>query len=80
MSEEDKRKDRVGDQPMPIPNDGPSMHDLLIAEVMKRKELGLNRYGTVLQAGNGRDALQDALDEAIDLCVYLMQAIKERKK
>lgn len=54
------------------------MHDLLIAEVEKRKTLGLDRYGTILQANNGRDALQDLLDELIDGCVYLMQLIAER--
>lgn len=93
MTEETKRKDRPGDQPMPVPNDGPSMHDLvcedlaaygvyvggavLADEVERRKELGLTRYGTVLQAYNGRDALQDALEEAVDLVVYIRQALAE---
>lgn len=54
------------------------MHDLLIQAVLGRKDLGLSRYGTILQAGNGRDALKDLLDELIDGCVYLMQLIAER--
>lgn len=69
-----------GGQPAPthIPG-GPSMHDLLVREIEKRKALGLSRYGTILQAGNGRNALQDLLDELIDGCVYLMQEIEERR-
>lgn len=66
------------EQPPPVPNGGPSMHDLVCAELQKRKHLGLNRYGSLLQAGNGRDALRDALEEALDLAVYLMQVIAER--
>lgn len=65
-------------QPDPVHNDHPSAHDLLIAEVGRRKAFGLAKYGTTLQAFNGRDPLKDALDEAIDLCVYLVTAIEER--
>jgi hypothetical protein len=65
-------------QPDPVPNNHPSAHDLLIAEVGRRKAFGLAKYGTTLQAFNGRDPLKDALDEAIDLCVYLITAIEER--
>ena len=39
---------------------------------------GIVRYGTPLQAHNGRDALVDAYQEALDLAVYLRQAIYER--
>jgi hypothetical protein len=31
-----------------------------------------------LRAHNGRDALVDAYQEALDLCVYLRQVIQER--
>ncbi len=74
----EKAADRGG-QPTPthIPGE-PSTHDLLMAEIEKRKALGLSRYGTILQAGNGRDALQDMLDELIDACVYLIQLKRER--
>lgn len=65
-------------QPDPIHNDHLSAHDLLIAEVGRRKSFGLAKYGTTLQPFNGRDPLKDALDEAIDLCVYLITAIEER--
>ena len=36
------------------------------------------RYGTALQPHNGRDALLDAYEEALDLAMYLKQAIVER--
>ena len=65
-------------QPAPIPNDSQPIVDKLIEKLLERKKLGIERYGVALQAGNGRDALQDALDEALDLTVYLMQAIAER--
>ena len=65
-------------QPAPIPNDSQPIVDQLIQKLQERKKLGIERYGVALQADNGRDALQDALDEALDLTVYLMQAIAER--
>ena len=36
-------------------------------------------HGTPLQAHNGRDPLVDAYQEALDLAVYLRQAIEERR-
>lgn len=39
--------------------------------------MGLKKYGTVLQPNNGRDALVDAYQEALDLVVYLRQRIEE---
>lgn len=65
-------------QPAPIPNDHPPVVDRLIELLRERKALGQARYGVALQPFNGRDALRDALEEAIDLAVYLMQAIEER--
>lgn len=44
----------------------------------ERERFGILKYGTPVQAGNGRDALVDAYQEALDLCVYLRQAIEER--
>jgi len=65
-------------QPDPVANDRPSAHDLVAVDLMKRKEFGLRKYGTLLQAGNGRDSLQDAYEEALDLMVYLRTLIEER--
>lgn len=47
--------------------------------MLARKEIGRERYGTVLQPFNGRDALRDAYEEALDLCQYLKQALVERE-
>ena len=65
------------DQPDPQPGEG-DIWTLVIKDMWQRRQEGIRRYGTVLQAGNGRDALLDAYAEALDLCVYLRQAIEER--
>lgn len=65
-------------QPDPIRNFQPRVHEVVARDVLERMELGMRRYGTPLQAFNGRDALWDAYEEAIDLAVYLRQAIWER--
>lgn len=67
-------------QPNPIKNENPHIADLVINDIKRRKIDGIKKYGTPLQAGNGRDALQDAYEEALDLCQYLKQAIEERNK
>lgn len=68
----------IVDQPAPQRTDGASMHDLVIADMHERKQVGKERYGTILQAHNGRDALVDAYQEVLDTAVYLRQAIEER--
>jgi hypothetical protein len=78
---------------MPVEGRGPWIQDLvlqdlavygdslassfLMDEVERRKALGLSRYGRLLQAFNGRDVLQDAMEEAVDLINYLRQALAE---
>jgi hypothetical protein len=71
-------KTREGDQPLPTKNDGPAMQDLVIADIEARKAVGLARYGTLLQAHNGRDFLRDAYEESMDLTLYLRGLIYER--
>ena len=39
----------------------------------QRRQFGIDKYGTPLQRDNGRDALTDARDEALDLRVYAQQ-------
>lgn len=70
--EEHLRALRPDSQPLPTTSDRASAHDLLINFVAKRKDLGLRRYGSLLQAGNGRDSLRDALEEVVDLAAYLV--------
>lgn len=75
---DDKPAGVIREQPAPVPNDRPAVWDLVIEDMRARDALGRESYGTPLQAGNGRDALRDAYEEALDLCVYLRQAIEER--
>lgn len=69
---------REGDQPMPRPNTNAPVWPIVMQDMQARHELGIKRYGTPLQANNGRDTLRDAYEEALDLAVYLRTAIYER--
>lgn len=69
---DDPTKQRPGDQPLPTAG-RECVQDALIAQIEERKQLGIERYGRPLETHNGRDAVQDALEEAIDLAVYLKQ-------
>lgn len=68
---------REGDQPLPTVNNQPDVQSQVIADLRARRAIGVQRYGTPLQPFNGRDALQDAYEEALDLACYLRQAIIE---
>lgn len=50
----------------------------IIADLEARADFGFKKYGTPLQAYNGRDALYDAYQEALDAIMYLGQARMER--
>lgn len=45
----------------------------------ERDERGRKTYGGTLFPNNGRSAIQDALEEALDLAVYLTQLAIEQK-
>ena len=68
----------IVDQPPPVPNDEVAVWDLVIADMQARDRTGRERYGTPLQADNGRDHLVDAYQEALDLVVYLRAEIEKR--
>jgi hypothetical protein len=68
------------DQPAPKKNSSTPVWELVIHDMLARDREGRERYGVPLQANNGRDALQDAYEEALDLAVYLRQAIEECKR
>lgn len=95
-------RDPEHDQPAPVPNDGPSMHDLVIrdiasrdprwdlgigtarhlrdqvaADLQARRDFGLQKYKTLLQAGNGRDFLLDLYQEMQDASVYARGRLAE---
>ena len=64
-------------EPAPVPGEG-DVTIMVIADLEARAEMGKRKYGTRLQTHNGRDALMDAYQEALDLCVYLRQELAER--
>ena len=75
------RKETEGmTQPAPTPNGMPAILPLVIADLEQRGRVGLETYGTPLKPFNGRDALEDAYAKALDMCMYLKQAIIERNR
>lgn len=62
-------------EPMPAKNNYPAIWDLVVEDIKERDVTGIKTYGTRLQPFNGRNALIDAYQEALDLVVYLRQAI-----
>jgi hypothetical protein len=49
------------------------------ADLLGRRKKGVEEYGEPLMTHNGRDALWDAYEEALDLVMYLRQEILERR-
>jgi len=72
--------ERVVEQAPPQANDHPAVWGLVMKDMVDRDQEGRRKYGVPLQGFNGRDCLIDAYQEALDLCVYLRQAIYERDK
>ena len=48
-------------------------------DMLARADFGLTKYGELLHAFNGRDPLEDAYQEAIDLVMYLKQLRIEKE-
>ena len=51
--------------------------------IQKRLEIGKREYGSQIMVNDGRDWLDEALEEALDLAVYLSAKIihiKEKEK
>lgn len=69
---------RVEDQPPPEESEGDVWAEV-IEDMVERRQVGIERYNTPLQRFNGRDAMVDAYQEALDLLVYLRQASGERE-
>jgi hypothetical protein len=68
----------VSEQPEPKPNDRAPIVNAVCVDLLERAREGIRRYGVYLQPHNGRDALRDAYEEALDLCMYLKQMMVER--
>lgn len=69
---------RVQDQPPPEESEGDVWAEI-IQDMVDRRQHGLDEYGTPLQRFNGRDAMVDAYQEALDLLVYFRQFTGERE-
>jgi hypothetical protein len=54
--------------------------DVVLADIRERAETGKRKYGTYLKTNNGRNPLWDAYQEAIDLVMYLRQALLEQER
>ena len=65
------------DNPPPAPGEK-EVWPYVLDDIRQRIEAGRQKYGHYLQTHNGRDALLDAYQEALDLVFYLRQAILER--
>lgn len=63
---------------MPQPGHA-DVHGAFVRLVEERYVRGLATYGRPLETFNGRDALRDAIEEAIDLGKYLTQAWLEQR-
>lgn len=62
----------------PIPGQA-DIGQLVLVDIQARIDAGYKKYGTNLQSHSDRNPLIDAYQEAIDLCMYLRQAIEEQK-
>ena len=66
------------EEPEPIINiDSTPVWDLVLQDIDERRKIGIAHYGTELVTNNGRNALIDAYQEALDLVVYLRQALRD---
>ena len=52
---------------------------MVLADLTNRALEGAAKYGEPLKARNGRNPLWDAYQEALDLAMYLRQAIEEQR-
>jgi len=67
-------------EPDPVPNDRTAVWEAVLADIAERDLIGKEKYGVRLQPFNGRKPLVDAYQEALDLVVYLKQAIMEEEE
>lgn len=70
-------RDPARDQPLPVPG-RVNVQAALREALHEREAYGRAKYGTPLMTDNGRDALRDAWEEALDLLTYLTQLRLER--
>jgi len=71
------QKDASIHEPPPLPGKKKIL-DGVLSDLTMRAIKGELKYGTALKTFNSRDALMDAYQEALDLVMYLKQALMER--
>ncbi len=67
------------EQNLPKHSDGPDITTLVKDDLESRAKKGVETYGARLKPSNGRNALIDAYQEALDLGVYLKQRLVEEE-
>ena len=65
-------------QPSPKQTKVKTILPYVLCDLKSRAKMGESKYGIMLQTDNGREALWDAYQEALDLAMYLRQAILEK--
>jgi len=65
-------------QQNPVTNDRsrdvtPVAEQEFVKAIREREQVGIATYGVSLQTHNGRDAIQDAMEEVVDLWQYIVQ-------
>ena len=65
-------------EPMPRPGHA-NIFDLAREVLEQRAKRGMETYGRPLESFNGRNPARDALEEAADQFVYLIQLCEERQ-
>ena len=73
----------MNNQPLPTPGQEdvtPVARELFGIMLAERERKGIATYGTTLQTHNGRDVLQDLLEELIDAWQYAVQARMEAER
>ena len=79
MFPEDKEIQMDPNKPEPAPKGtGREVTPLVIKDLELRSKMGKEKYGETLRAFNGRNALVDAYQEALDLVQYLRQLLEEQ--
>lgn len=65
------------DQPLPTGDETqPDVQSLVIADIVARREIGIQRYGQALKTFNGRNTTRDWYEELLDATIYARSIIE----
>lgn len=72
--------DSIATDPQPCPTgNGADVTDLVVKDLLVRREMGTRKYGTSLKTNNGRNAAIDLYQELCDAVLYARQLIEEER-